>query len=460
VSLSIRDRLSLWYTAVLTLVLAFCAAAFYLIHLRSRLAQVDQELERGGALVARTVVTELGEGAVLSEAAREAVDTIELAGRSLAVFDTAGVPLAGRWEALPPGAVEASGDWSLGTANLETPAGAFRLYRARHVHKQISFDVAVAESLAPVERELANLRHALAGSVLLALLLAVFGGSWIARAALRPVAVMADQARRITDRTPGFQLTSPNPRDELGLLARAFNGLLSRLESALSQQRQFMADASHELRTPVSIARTAIEVTLGRAGRPEEEYRDALGVVREQMRRLSRIVENLFTLARADVGGLPVERTPLYLDELVADCVREARVLGEPKGVTLDWQGPADLELHGDERLLREMLINLLDNAVRHTPRGGWVRVELEADNDVVALSVSDSGEGIPEAEQERVFERFVRLRSADAGNGGGLGLPIARAIAEAHGGTLRLARSGPAGSTFLAWLPLPGRGA
>ena len=457
-SLSIRGRLSLWYTAVLSLVLAVAAGAFYAIHLRSRLAQVDQELERAGTLVARTVVTELEEAVEFGEATREAVETIAMPGRSVAIFDAAGHPIAGRWEGLPQGE-PALDEWGGPASTASTPAGAFRVHRARHTHKQIAFDVGVAESLAPIEKELAALRRALAGSVLFALLLAVFGGSWIARAALRPVTLMAAQARRITDRTPGFQLASPNPRDELGLLAKAFNDLLARLESALSQQRQFMADASHELRTPVSIARTAIAVTLGRQGRPEEEYRDALGVAREQMRRLSRIVEDLFTLARADAGGLPVERSPMYLDELVADCVKEARVLAAPQGVEVEWQGPGDLEVLGDERLLRQMLINLLDNAIRHTPRGGWVRVEIVARQDAVEVAVTDSGEGIPETQRERVFERFVRLGATPAGGGGGLGLPIARAIAEAHAGTLRLIRSDPSGSTFLAWLPRPERG-
>jgi len=149
---------------------------------------------------------------------------------------------------------------------------------------------------------------------------------------------------------------------------------------------------------------------------------------------------------------LSVERSPLYLDELVADAVKEARVLAAPKAVDVDWHGPSDLEVRGDERLLREMLINLLDNAIRHTPPGGRVRVDVSGGKDVVELSVTDSGEGIPEAEKERVFQRFVRLQPGD---GGGLGLPIARAIAEAHGGTLRLARSDASGSTFLAWLPL-----
>ncbi|HSB62329.1 MAG TPA: HAMP domain-containing sensor histidine kinase, partial [Vicinamibacteria bacterium] len=245
--------------------------------------------------------------------------------------------------------------------------------------------------------------------------------------------------------------------DELGLLARAFNDLLARLESALSQQRRFMADASHELRTPVSISRTAIEVTLGRRGRPEDEYRDCLGVVAGQMRRLTRIVEDLFTLARADAAGLTLERGPLYLDELVADCVEEVKVLAVPKGVALYRKGEGDLEIRGDERRLRQMLVNLLDNAVRHTPAGGWVRVDLVTRADAVELAVTDSGEGVPEGERERVFERFVRLDPSRPGEGAGLGLPIARAIAEAHGGTLVLARSDGSGSTFLARLPLPG---
>ncbi len=456
-SLPIRARLSLWYTAVLSLVLAASAAGFYLIHSRSRLALVDQELARAAALVARTLATEIDEGAALAEAAREAMDTIAMPGRSLAIFNGAGVPLAHRfWEPLQGRAADGLAERGLATATVGTPTGTYRVYRAHLSHAGTPFEVGVAESLAALDRELAVLRHTLAASFVFALLLAAGGGLWIARAALQPVSLMAAQARRITDRTPGFKLGAPNPRDELGLLARAFNELLARLESALSQQRQFMADASHELRTPVSIARTAIEVTLGRQGRPEDEYRDALRVVHAQMRRLSRIVEDLFTLARADAGGLPVERSPLYLDELVADCVKEAGVLAAPKDVELDAHGPSDLEIRGDERLLREMFINVLDNAIRYTPRGGRVRVELAASNGAIEVSVTDSGPGIPEAERERVFERFVRLHPSQGADGGGLGLPIARVIAEAHGGSLRVARSDPSGSTFLARLPLP----
>jgi heavy metal sensor kinase len=457
VTLSIRARLTLWYTLVLTVVLGAFAGGFYLLHARSRVARLDDELERSAALVARLVPEELQEGAALEEAAHEALEDIVLPGRMLAIFDPGGERLAGRWDGLPLEGPSALGEGGRVSETVETPGGKVRVFRSRYRHADTVYQIGVAEPLTTVESELAALRRALLGSLLFALLLAAAGGWWIARAALRPVELMAARARRVTERTPGFRLDAPNPKDELGLLANAFNDLLARLETALSQQRQFMADASHELRTPVSIGRTAIEVTLARTGRAEEEYRDSLRVVAEQMRRLSRLVDDMFTLARADAAGLPLDRASLYLDELVADCVKEAAVLAQSKGVDLKVSGPSDLELRGDEGRLRDMLMNLLDNAIRHTPSGGRVRVELTARPDALEVAVTDSGEGIPEAEHERVFQRFVRLdASRRPGEGAGLGLPIARAIAEAHGGTLVLARSDASGTRFVVTLPLP----
>ena len=151
---------------------------------------------------------------------------------------------------------------------------------------------------------------------------------------------------------------------------------------------------------------------------------------------------------------MPLESRPLYIDELVADCVKETRLLAPP-GVSLHSRAPTDLELMGDERLLRQMLINLLKNAVLHTASGGLVRVDIVTGKDGVEIEVTDSGQGIPEAERERIFERFVQLDPSRQGEGSGLGLPIARAIAHAHGGSLVLARSDRSGSTFLVRLPL-----
>ncbi len=455
-TLSIRARLTLWYTAVLSLVLVVSGATLYLTQSRSRMGRLDEELARGATLLARTVAREMEEGQDLPPAAHEALEDIDIPGRSLAVFDANGTLVLGRWEGLPRDAGAAAGGVVFRT--VPTPAGAARVHRALCHQGETTFEVGVAEDLGAVARELAGLRDALLGSLLFGLVLAVGGGWWIARGALRPVELLALQAGRITGRTPGDRLTPPNPEDELGQLARAFNELLARLESALHQQRQFMADASHELRTPVSVARTAIEVTLSRIGRLEEEYRDSLGIVAAQMRRLTRLVEDMFTLARADASGLPLERAPLYLDELVADCVKGARVLAEPRGVRVDSTGPPDLELHGDEPRLRRMLMNLVENAVRHTPSGGLVRLAVEDLSSAVEVAISDSGPGIAQADRDRVFSRFVRLDPARAGEGAGLGLPIARAIAEAHGGTLILARSDASGSTFLVRLPFGAR--
>ena len=262
--LTVRARLTLWYTAVLGLALVLCGALFYLLHTRSRLAQIDAELARAEALLSRAVSIELEEGLDFATAAPEVVEDVEMPGLSLALFDADGRTLAGRWDGLPSARGGGETERGRAAATVETRAGRFRLLRAWHREGDTTYGVGAAESLAPLDRELAGLRHTLLGSALFALLVAAGGGLWIARSALRPLARMAAQARQITDRTPGQRLASPNPEDELGRLARAFNDLLARLESALSQQRQFMADASHELRTPVSIARTAIEVALGR----------------------------------------------------------------------------------------------------------------------------------------------------------------------------------------------------
>ncbi len=451
---SIRARLALWYMAVLGLVLAASAAGFYVVQWRLHLAPLDEELAAADALAARALAIELDEGLDLATAARDALEDFEVPGRPLAVFDTAAAHLAGDWKNLPPPAAEGLGERD-GTITVQVSTGPFRIRWERHRHRDITYRIGAARSLASVERNLAALRRALLAGALFALVLAAGGGWWIARGALRPVTAMAAQASLITDRTPGQRLAAGNPGDELGQLARSFNELLARLESALAGQRRFMADASHELRTPVSVARSAAEVTLRQKGRAEEEYRDALTVVAAQMRRLARIVEDMFTLARADAVGLPLEFGPLYLDELAADCVKEARLLAAPKEVEVDLGGPEDLEALGDERLIRQMLMNLLDNAVRHTPPRGRVRLDLRAAPEAFELAVTDGGAGIPEAQRERIFERFVRLdESRGPSEGAGLGLPIARAIAEAHGGTLAITRSDPSGSTFLVQLP------
>jgi heavy metal sensor kinase len=280
----------------------------------------------------------------------------------------------------------------------------------------------------------------------------------MARQSLSPVVAMAARARRIGVEDLSARLPVANPRDELGRLADTFNELLGRLESSLVQQREFMADASHELRTPVATARTAAGVALQQAHRDEAEYRQALQIVEEQTARLSRIVDDMFTLARADAGNYPVHRHPMYLDEVVDEVVRAARVLAAARRVTVDASTVPSLSYTGDEDLIRRLLTNLVDNAIRHAPDDGRVGVELSTTGSGYEITVTDTGPGIPAEARPRIFERFYRSDQARTYDGGaGLGLALARWIAREHGGDVVLAESSGDGTTFTVTLPWHG---
>ena len=449
-TLSLRSRITFFFTALLSFVLLIAFVTVYFGHQRSRLAQIDEDLVRTDVMISKLINTDLDEETALKTASVEALEDLALPGLSVTVFDEQGLRLAGDPDvpaiSIPP---------RPHALTEKTARGAARRYRARHERGASVYQIAASHSLGTLEGELSSLRRALAASLAISLSLAVALGFWFSGGALRPVILMARQARAMTGQTPGARLDSAGGSDELGDLGRSFNGLLERIEAALAQQRRFMADASHELRTPVSVARTAIEVTQAKAGRAENEYQECLSVVREQMTRLSRIVEDLFALARADAGALPLAIHRFYLDELVAACVKDANLLAAAKGTTVEWTGAEDLEISGDERLLGQMISNLLDNAVRHGPRQALVTIDLAKRDGRCEISVSDSNESIAEAEHEKIFERFVRLDPARSGAGAGLGLSIARAIAVAHGGTLRLSPGGTRGNTFFVVLPI-----
>ena len=222
---------------------------------------------------------------------------------------------------------------------------------------------------------------------------------------------MAAQADGMDPRHLEARLPVPPPRDELQRLAVAFNALLDRLSTSVNAQRRFMADASHELRTPVSVARTAAQVTLSAAHRSEPEYREALDIVASQTGRLTHVVDDMFLLALADVDGRPLVRRHLYFDEVVAECVRAAGVLAESRGISITLESPEGVQVHGDEELLRRMVMNLLDNGVRYSPAGGRVEMKVDTENGRVTFSVQDSGPGIPASAQDQVFERFIQTR-------------------------------------------------
>jgi two-component system OmpR family sensor kinase len=279
---------------------------------------------------------------------------------------------------------------------------------------------------------------------------------WVASPALRPMTMMAAQAEAMTAQSADWRLDAPIVTDELGQLARAFNRLLSRLGAASQLQRQFMADASHELRTPVSVIQTAAEVTLEQPAREDWEYREALTIVNEQSTRLSRMVQDMFVLARAAAGGYPLHRRLIDVDEVVGECVRAVSVVAATVGIQVTTAFESDVCVSADDGLLRRLVTNLLDNAVQYTPSGSSVTVIVNHDAGSAIIAVSDTGPGIPRADRERVFERFVRLDPArSATSGAGLGLSIARWIAEQHGGTLTVEEKAAGGSLFVVRLPL-----
>lgn len=449
-TLPIRARLTFWYSAIVVLVLATGAIVGIVAQSRLALVRLDEDLARTMATLEGVMRTEFGEGLTLEGAAQEASVEVVAPGRALALTTSDGRLLA--FWGLPLdraaiGLVPDGGDvLTVSTGRGEVRALSRSVETAGHRYR--AFVLATLDELHEEEAE--TVRATIIG-VLIALLAAAVGAWVIARQTLQPLTDMAVQAGRIDARDPKERLSAKHPRDELGVLAQSFNELLGRLQLALNQQRQFMADASHELRTPVSVVRTTTQVTLSRESRSPDEYRESLVIIAEQAGRLSRLVDAMFLLSRAEAHGVPLRPEFLNLDEILADSARALRLVAGQRGVRIRTDGDQEVGFTGDDGLLRQMLGNLLDNAIRHASEGGTVAASLRRSADTLTLEVTNDGDGIASSDRDRIFERFVRIGSSD---GAGLGLPIARWIAEAHGGTLTLGPSEPGRTTFIVSLP------
>jgi heavy metal sensor kinase len=296
----------------------------------------------------------------------------------------------------------------------------------------------------------------MAGVLPLGLLLAGGGGWLLARRALAPVDRMTEAARRIGAAHLAERLEESGVDDELDRLASTLNAMLGRLDAAFRQIRQFSADASHELQTPLTILKGELEVAL-RAPRSPEAYQDHLRSALEEVDRIARLVEGLLLLARADAGVLRMDRKAVDLAQLVEEVYQQVKVLADSRDITLDLEAVEPLTIQGDYDRLRRLLLNLVDNGIKYTPHGGQVSLALQRHGAWAALRVSDTGIGLSPAEQERVFQRFYRAAEAREQSqvGAGLGLCIAQSIAEAHGGTMQIDSSPGRGSTFTVFLPL-----
>lgn len=476
---SMRAQLTLWYTGVLALVLVIFAVATYVYLAHAARSRTDQSLADTASSLASSFNAETeDENQSGDEAAIEVARAFQFNDRQAIIVDDAGRIVAAT---TPPANMRDKGSWPQTEALLPSMSGLLRAAKQQgeafvtlpHQEEGIrayafptkgpgyAYTIVIAESLHEQQEALEQARRAFYIAVPLALIFASLGGYFLARKSLAPVIAMGTRAAHIGADNLGERLPVGNERSELGRLAQIFNDLLARLDLSFEQQRRFMADASHELRTPVAIVCGESEVALSQTLRSAEEYRESLAILHDEGRRLTRIVEDLFLLARADAGQYKPSLTPFYLDETVAECVRAVRSLATQRGLELHYQHTADeLLFRGDEGLIRRMLLNLLDNAIKYTSHGGQVRVELERTDSTYRIIITDTGTGISAEAQPHIFERFYRADKARShggetdGSGAGLGLALAAWVAEMHGGRIALMRSDKNGTAFVVTLP------
>jgi heavy metal sensor kinase len=452
-ALSLRARLTAWYSVLLVLTFAVFSAALLWLHWRLLLQQVDEALASIAATADNVVAEEFSESKGLKFAANEMAAVVHPSDYVVQVLDPAGLQVQRSSRPLPLPSEIYSPVFTRVTRTLTGADGRPWRVSVRRGLVDGGYLVAVGAPLDEILEEWRTLLRASLIGIPIVLIFAVGGGWWLGRHGLRPLRAMSAEAQAITAKTLDTRLTIPPAGEELEQLAGSFNRVLDRLGSALSTQRRFMADASHELRTPVSIIRTAADVTLSQPQRDEPEYREALAAVSQQSSRLTRLVDDMLVLARADGGGYPVVLADVDLTELVAGCVRELGGRADDRDIRVS-TSLEPVRMKADEALLRRMFGNLLSNALTYTPRGGSVDVSLARHRESVEVRVADTGPGIPPEDRERVFERFVRLDPARGAGGAGLGLAIARWVAEAHGGRVEVLSSGPEGTIFAASLP------
>src|SRR5687768_3020441 len=369
---TVRARLTLWYVSLLAAILVVVIVLIYVLLARALYVRIDDSLRVITRIVSTSLANDLAEGQDVDDAARSTATELASRQHLVAIYDGSGrlIGEAGREDdiAIPmtnPREIPADGDADLVTiVEADDLDDRHRLaFRRVTIPPGVEYIIVVGSSLEPIDEELESLRGILSSLVPLSLVVAGIGGWFLAGRSLSPVVAMADRARKIGVESLSARLPVANPRDELGRLAETFNELLARLEASVEQQRQFMADASHELRTPVTIARTAARVALQQTTRTEHEYRETLEIVEQETIRLSRIVDDMFTLTRADAGSYPVRTTPMYLDEVIDDVVRAARVVAATRDVSITVACVQSAAFTGDEELIRRLISNVLDNA-------------------------------------------------------------------------------------------------
>lgn len=460
-ALSIRTRLSIGYAATLSLLLLVYAAFVY-VTVRERFGvEIDHRLDQEVEIAERSLAKDAS-GNLVWRPSQDTTDSYQTLANVLwvDVHRLDGTPihlfLGGHARGMTPEPLPYA-QRSSGFFSTKLSSGMpLRVLQREVVADGLHAVIRAAFPEDQLKRELVSLLWVLGLGLPLAVGAAGVAGYWLAGRALSPVARMAEEARAITAERLDARLPVINANDELGRLATTFNDLFSRLERSFEQLRRFTSDASHELRTPLTVIRSVGEVAL-RERHDEAAYRDIIGAMLEESDRLTQLVQNLLTLARADSGRIALNQEPFDLAELATEVVDHLRVLAEEKGQRIDVAIATPLAVRGDPLVLRQAVVNVLDNAIKYSPTDGTIRVNANQRGDSDAmLEIADCGPGIAAEYRDKVFDRFYRVdaaRSRETG-GFGLGLAIARWAVMANGGRLEVDSRPGEGSVFRIVLP------
>ncbi len=465
---TIKFKMTLWYAAILGIILS-CFSLFLYVTLADSLYKgVDNKIRTMAEIVASTVRSPLGAGTSMADLDQVMTEHfgIKPLGRFIQILDESG-RIGDRSTTLRdveiPISVRTMKAASKGIITFET-VQVMGKYSLRVVTMPIMEDekmagiVQVGSSLEGVEETLHQLLLLLLIAVPALLLVASAGGLFLANKALRPVDAITQIARRIGSGDLSQRIRIKRVNDELGRLASTFNEMIAKLEKSFRQVKRFTADASHELKTPLTILRGEVEVGLKKK-RGLKEYQQILASNLEEINRMSRIVEDLLTLSRADMGELTMEREEIALSALARKVWQDLQLLAKKKRIQLKFMDNGFTGVEGDPLFLRQLILNLTENGLKYTRAGGEVVVRVKGDRDqgVVRLLVSDTGVGIPQKDLKRIFDRFYRVdkaRSRETG-GTGLGLSICQWIVQAHEGQIAVESKVGKGSTFTVTLPM-----
>ncbi|MBI4314187.1 MAG: HAMP domain-containing protein [Candidatus Omnitrophica bacterium] len=486
-SRSIRQTLPLWNFAVLSIVLALFGGVLYASVSSGLYRNIDNTLVLQADAVAESIfafreaeraATPSAPGnwqaapspAIAPERFSDLIGRwarktgILESGRAICIFDSSGRPVAASegFVHLGISPMPADSETLAGKTVFKTDKiseGRIRwMIRPILERGKTVYLIQTAESLSQADTSLHELRLWLVSLIPSALLVTSLIAWFLISTALKPLGRMAFQARQIHAQALDRRIDVPETKDEFERLARIFNEMLDRLERAFKRIRQFSAAASHELRTPLTVMRGEVEVALRRP-REGEEYRRVLCNQLETLQEMASTVEELLTLARGDASEGAMERRPVMLDAVVDQVSESLRPLAQAKSVALLVSKQRGVEVRGERRLLKRLISNLLDNAIRHTPPEGRVNISVTRVDAMARISVQDTGSGISSKEIPEIFDRFFIKRSSSEGTttstSTGIGLGLCRWIAEVHQGRIDVSSPPGEGATFTVWLPL-----